>query len=167
MLISMKKCKEKVLILLLSFLLILSIFVIPTIGKILDREKIRKVANNRPPNPPEINGPTSVVVRRYYNYSFKLTDPDGDYLSKLEIDWGDGTFYEICGCDKFLENGTIVEAQKMWKRTGNYQIKARAADTYNEWSDWAYHPVSAPVVRLTFLNPHKVKSLMLVKINLL
>lgn len=144
--------KRRILSIFLIFLLLLVIFMLPTMGKMVKKDILNAFADNNPPNPPEISGPSSVIVKRYYKYSFKLTDPDGDYLSKLEIEWGDGTYFEICGCDKFLENGSIVEAEKMWKKIGSYQIRARVADIYNEWSEWAYHPVSVPIDRVSLFN---------------
>jgi len=105
--------------------------------------------DNTPPNPPGISGPTSGKVGEYYTYKFKLTDPDeNDYLSKLEVDFGDGVVVEQCGCNTPWENGITIEVENMWKKQGTYQIKARVADVHNYWSEWSEpYPVSMPKYR--------------------
>ena len=93
---------------------------------------------NNPPNPPVIEGPTSGKIRERYTYNFTVTDPDeDDRLLKLEIDWGDETQTETCGCDVPWYNGEIIQLEHTWKKTGNYEIKARVADVYNNWSEWS------------------------------
>jgi hypothetical protein len=114
-------------------------------------EKIVKInMDNTPPNPPVIDGPKSGDIKEYYVYYFTLTDPDEeDYLSKLEVDFGDGVIVEDCGCNVPWENGITVEVENMWKKSGDYEIKARVADVYNYWSEWSEpYPVSMPRIRL-------------------
>jgi hypothetical protein len=92
---------------------------------------------NRPPNPPVIEGETNGNISSYYEYTFILTDPDGDFLFNLEIDWGDGTEYVDCGCDKTWQNGTMVNVSHSFKKQGNYGITARIQDGYGTWSNWS------------------------------
>ena len=94
--------------------------------------------DNNPPNPPEINGPASGQIKTTYIYYFTVTDPDeDDKLLTLEINWGDETQSETCGCDKPWENGEIVEVENRWNKQGNYDITARVQDVYGEWSEWS------------------------------
>lgn len=103
--------------------------------------------DNTPPNPPEITGPTSGKIREYYTYYVTLTDPDeDDYLSKLEIDFGDGVLVEECGCNRPWENGEVLEVQNMWKKTGTYEVKGRVMDVHGAWSDWS-DPLSVTMPR--------------------
>ncbi|KAA0002087.1 MAG: hypothetical protein FE048_04475, partial [Thermoplasmata archaeon] len=81
--------------------------------------------NNNPPNPPEIEGPTSGKIWNIYVYNITITDPDGDNMQQLEVDFGDGmiTLYE-CGCtEPFWESGDTLEVFHSWKKSGDYVIK--------------------------------------------
>ena len=46
------------------------------------------MTENRNPNPPEITGPPTGKSDKIYNYNFLLTDPDGDSLTAIQIEWG-------------------------------------------------------------------------------
>ncbi|MEA2053621.1 MAG: hypothetical protein U9O96_00660 [Candidatus Thermoplasmatota archaeon] len=110
--------------------------------------------DNNPPNPPEITGPTSGIIKETYKYNITLTDPDPDDLMfDLEIDFGDGIEYVDCGCGKSWRNGTVVEVYHSWKKVGNYGITARIRDASGEWSEWSESlAVSMPK---TFQNPFR------------
>lgn len=110
--------------------------------------------DNTPPNPPEITGPTSGEIKEYYTYYVTVTDPDeDDYLSKLEIDFGDGIIVEECGCSRPWENGEILQVENMWKKTGTYEIKGRVMDVHGEWSNWSDPlPVTIPRNKMIYNN---------------
>ncbi len=102
--------------------------------------------NNNPPDPPEIEGPTSGKIWTTYLYNITITDPDGDNMQQLEVDFGDGdiTLFE-CGCTEPLwESGDTLEIFNSWKKSGNYVIQARVMDIYGAWSDWGSLEVSMP-----------------------
>jgi thiol-disulfide isomerase/thioredoxin len=106
------------------------------VKKNVDRVLINN--DNTPPNPPEIHGPTSGVIRESYTYNVTVTDPDEeDGLLRLEMDFGDGTITEDCGCDKAWENGETLEIPHIWRRSGTYEITARVMDVHGEWSNWS------------------------------
>jgi len=92
---------------------------------------------NSPPNPPEITGPTSGIIDQYYTYNFTLTDPEGDVMFNLEIDWGDGTDSIDCGCGKSWQNGTVIPVSHRWKKQESYAISARVSDSYGHYSNWS------------------------------
>lgn len=101
---------------------------------------------NNPPNPPEIEGAASGEIGEVYQYNITITDPDGDDMQQLEVDFGDGvvTLYE-CGCSSRLwESGKTLELFHTWKKSGNYVIKARVMDVHMAWSEWGSMEVSMP-----------------------
>jgi len=101
---------------------------------------------NNPPDKPTIDGPTSGEIGKIYQYNITITDPDGDDMQQLEVDFGDGivTLYE-CGCtEPFWKSGDTLEVFHTWKKTGNYVIKARVMDVHGAWSEWGSMEVSMP-----------------------
>lgn len=94
---------------------------------------------NTPPNPPIIEGPTSGKVREFYEYDVTLTDPDeDDFMFELEIDFGDELIVEGgAGCAKTWYNGTVLSFSHRWNKPGDYEIRARAKDSFDEWSEWS------------------------------
>jgi len=139
--------KLKRLIIIIIFCLTLFIPLSPTIV----------AANNNPPDPPVIEGPTSGKINEIYIYNFTVTDPDeDDKLLSLEIDWGDGTQTETCGCGILWENGETLQIEHRWKKAGSYEVSARAADVYNYWSEWADpFSVSMPKNKNMIVFPHQ------------
>ena len=144
---------KKVLVLFLS-----TLFIAMSIPCVVHADKALINSNeNTPPNPPEISGPASGKIKKEYNYSFLLTDPDGDSLSKIRIEWGGlgtGNITEICWTcttEGPKLNGTLFVMQHDWKRSGEYSIRAKVWDIHNLESNWsepmpitmpyAYHPV--------------------------
>lgn len=104
---------------------------------------------NRNPNPPVITGPTSGNINRNYPYTFLLTDPDGDPLKAIQIEWGGsevGNFTYICwlcqGSPK--ENGTLFEYSHFWQEKGTYTIRAKVWDLPGNESEWATLTVTMP-----------------------
>ncbi|GAI06084.1 unnamed protein product [marine sediment metagenome] len=94
--------------------------------------------DNNPPNPPEIEGPTSGKIGETYTYEITLTDPDqDDVMFNLEVNFGDEIIYLDCGCGKSWQNGTVIAVSHKWKNTGSYGITARVYDASGEWSEWS------------------------------
>ncbi len=101
---------------------------------------------NNPPDKPTIEGPTSGKIGEVYQYNITITDPDGDDMQQMEVDFGDGivTLYE-CGCSSRLwESGKTLEVFHAWKKTGDYVVKARVMDVHGAWSEWGSMEVSMP-----------------------
>ena len=148
--------KKKILTLLI-YILLFSIILTATVTKgqkMINKEKMSDIPistnNNNPPNPPVIYGPKSGLIKETYIFYFNVTDPDeDDKLLTLEIEWGDGSQTETCGCNIPWENGEIIEVEHRWRETGNYEITARVADVYNYWSEWSDpYPVSIPKAKI-------------------
>jgi len=105
--------------------------------------------NNRNPNPPEITGPSTGTINTRYFYSFLLTDPDGDSLKTILIEWGgldsDNTTYICFLCEGGpLPNGSIFEYGHRWGTAGTYTIRAKVWDMYDNESDWGTLTVTMP-----------------------
>jgi hypothetical protein len=105
--------------------------------------------DNHPPNPPEIEGPTSGTAGDAYVYYFTVTDPDEeDRITTLWIDWDEGEEPEeicaACGPGPWY-NGEVVEVEHIWRKTGTYDIKAKSEDTNYAESEWSEpYPVTMP-----------------------
>ena len=113
-----------------------------TIEITVPKSKILTKNDNNPPNPPDITGPLSGKIKETYVYYITVTDPDeDDYLLQLEVDFGDGVVFETCGCDIPWNNGETIEVEHRWKKSGNYEIKARVMDVLGLWSNWS-EPIS-------------------------
>lgn len=105
--------------------------------------------DNRKPNSPEITGPSSGKTNTVYSYNFFVTDPDGDYLKAIQIEWGglgsDNTTYICWVCEGGpLPNGTIFQYGHYWVNTGNYTIRAKVWDMQDNESDWGTFSVTMP-----------------------
>lgn len=100
---------------------------------------------NQSPNPPTITGPPldKTYAGSSYTYSFSSTDPDGDNVCYW-IEWGDGTIYAD-GWTGFYPSGATLSVAHIWEEQGTYEIKAKAKDTHDAESEWAYLTVIMPV----------------------
>ncbi len=101
--------------------------------------------HNNPPNPPEIEGPTSGTVGNEYPYRMLVSDPDDDYMDTIEIDFGDENITLSRCCDEgYWVSGDIVWVNHNWEDQGDYVIKARVRDVYGTWGDWGTLEVYMP-----------------------
>ena len=105
--------------------------------------------DNQNPNPPIITGPISGKASTRYFYKFLVTDPDGDYLKAIQIEWGgldsDNTTYICWLCAGGpLPNGSIFEYGHSWGTPGNYTIRAKIWDMQDNESDWGTLTVTMP-----------------------
>lgn len=106
-------------------------------------------SDNTPPNPPDITGPTNGKINEAQKYIFTLTDPDENQLIRLEINFGDETLEERCGCDKPWYNGTVLDIDHTWRESGTYNLTARVSDEYGAWSEWSDPlPVTMPYTHI-------------------
>jgi len=107
------------------------------------------LGDNTPPNPPEITGPSEGKIWKTYTYQFTLTDPDGDRMERLEINFGDDKEEILnCGCtEPYWASGTTLNITHRWTQRGDYTIEARVRDVLGGWSEWGSMQVSMPKAR--------------------
>jgi parallel beta-helix repeat protein len=86
---------------------------------------------NKPPNKPEITGPTSGKAGVEHDYTFDTVDPNGDKIY-FEINWDDNIENEYSEI-----NSGRANVKHTWDEEGTYNIKVRAVDTYNAESTWS------------------------------
>jgi hypothetical protein len=94
---------------------------------------IKTEANQPPNNPDQPSGPIHIYPGIMYSYSSITIDPEGDHLFYL-FEWGDGTNSSWLG---LYESGEIVQASNIWTEKGEYQIKVKAKDIYEEQSGFS------------------------------
>jgi hypothetical protein len=87
---------------------------------------------NMAPNIPYITGPSLGGVGTQYKYTVSSTDPDGDDIFYF-IDWDDG---DTSGWIGPYPSGEISKINHTWDSKGEYYIKAKAKDIYNDESFW-------------------------------
>lgn len=100
----------------------------------------KAIMDNLPPNPPDMDGPTSPKIGINYTYEFCSTDPDGDNVSYY-IDWDDGTTW---GWTDFYASDTPYSLSHAWYKSGWYLVKCKANDTHGALSNWSYHLIKIP-----------------------
>jgi hypothetical protein len=83
---------------------------------------------NNPPLIPNIIGPTTGKPDIEYKFTFTTTDPESDDIYYY-ITWGDGHVENWIGP---YESDEPVEISHKWSRHGEYTIKAKAKDIYDE-----------------------------------
>lgn len=87
--------------------------------------------NNPPSIPAKPSGSMEGKINTPYTYSTFSTDEDNDCLYYC-FDWGDGS-KEWIGS---FGQGETINATHEWKKAGNYVIKVKARDLYEE-SEWS------------------------------
>ena len=99
-----------------------------------DTDKTAAIIENDPPSKPsKPAGPTKGKGGVTYKYSSSATEPDGNQIYYM-FDWGDGTNSGWIGpCD----SGEVCEEAHSWTRQGNYNIRVKAKDIYDEESPWS------------------------------
>lgn len=89
------------------------------------------VESNSPPEAPTVSGETNGKVGEEYLFTFNSIDPDRNPIS-LYIDWGDGS----SGWTRECASGEDLKFEHSWSEKGNYTIRAKAKDVFNEESNW-------------------------------
>jgi hypothetical protein len=92
---------------------------------------------DKPPSPPDIDGPISGYPGRSLDYKFVSTDYEGDDIFYF-VDWDDGIEYWFGP----HPSGEVQTVSHKWSNSGNYTIKAKAMDNYSEVSDWSKFTVT-------------------------
>lgn len=94
---------------------------------------------NNPPNKPIITGEVKGKIEKEYEYTFSAIDPEGDNVSYY-VDWGDGTNSNWQGP---FTSGYELELSHNWTEKGEYTIKAKAKDKYQE-GEWSQLKIKMP-----------------------
>jgi parallel beta-helix repeat protein len=92
---------------------------------------------NKPPGRLKITGPLLRRAEVDLDYTFNVTDPDGDCLF-FQINWGDGTTEKSISP---LDTGVNLTLRHSWKKPGLYTITSTAEDPYYEKTNRATQKV--------------------------
>jgi len=98
------------------------------------------VESNSPPETPTISGETNGDFGEWYEYTFRVIDPDNNPISWY-IEWGDG---KHTGWTTERASNEKCYYGHTWSTQDNYTIRAKARDVLGEESDWAYLEVTMP-----------------------
>jgi hypothetical protein len=91
------------------------------------------VPQQEPNQPSQPNGPVNgrINVESYYETS--VIDPNADQIY-LMWDWGDGSLSEWLGP---YNSGEQITTSHLWSKVGNFEIKVRAKDIFEQQSEWS------------------------------
>jgi len=96
---------------------------------------------NQPPEEPVINGKYIGRVNTEYRFNFIVHDPELDDI-ELFVDWGDDNTTGWLGP---YDSDTVISLNYSWSERGNYQVKAKARDTFDgSESSWSTLNVMIP-----------------------
>jgi hypothetical protein len=100
---------------------------------------------NHAPKTPWLLGRRNGENGTTYHYTFWATDPDGDDVYYY-LNWGD-TYWDggAVGWIGPFQSGEKVTLEKNWTEKGNYTVRVKASDRYEEKSDWATLKVTMPI----------------------
>ncbi|MFO8078468.1 MAG: NosD domain-containing protein [Thermoplasmatota archaeon] len=104
--------------------------------------------NSKPDKPYRPNGEISGEVGVYYNYTSLTNDPDDDQIW-YKWDWGDGNFSEWIGP---FESGDLCLISNNWSKEGNFEIRVKAKDIFNQESEWS-DPLEVAMPHIYKFNP--------------
>jgi len=99
---------------------------------------------NNPPSIPEINGPTKAKPGIEYEFTFSTNDSEGDDIYYYIV-WDDGYIEKWIGP---YTSGEMVNVSHTYSKKGNYIIKAKAKDVFDEESDFAEFEIEIPRNRI-------------------
>lgn len=87
-----------------------------------------------PPETPGIpDGPNNGMTDVEYSFSATTTDPNGDQIF-YKFDWGDGKESDWVGP---YNSGDPGSASHIWKDGGDFEVRAKAKDTFGKESNWS------------------------------
>lgn len=102
--------------------------------------------SNEPPLKPTIEGPTTVGVGKPYEYTFTVSEPEGNDIWYF-VDWGDGTTPEWHGPYTSSEEAKLKHS---FDWLGNYIIKAKAKDVFGDEGEFGGLAIKCPRTRETY-----------------
>jgi len=88
---------------------------------------------NDPPEKPTITGPSAGYTNTNVDFSVVGNDPNEDNISYY-VDWGDGN---ITDWTDFYNSGEQITINHSWNVEGQYDIKTKTKDIYDNESDWS------------------------------
>jgi outer membrane protein assembly factor BamB len=97
-------------------------------------------SQNNPPNIPIITGPDTINKWNSYDYTFTVSDPDGDNVY-IYIDWG-VEYGQLPYWHGPFESGKEYTLSRSYDEEGTYTIKARVRDSSFAESEWGIKEVS-------------------------
>jgi hypothetical protein len=100
---------------------------------------------NDPPLAPEINGPAKAKPGIEYEFTFSTTDPEEDSIYYYIV-WDDGYIEKWIGP---YTSGEIVNISHIYSNQGDYIIKAKTKDAYDQESDFAEFEIEIPRSRIS------------------
>ncbi|KYK25163.1 hypothetical protein AYK24_10460 [Thermoplasmatales archaeon SG8-52-4] len=101
---------------------------------------------NTPPLKPEINGIKTGKSGVEYEFTFKATDNESDKVYYYIV-WDDGYLEPWIGP---YDSGELVTISHKWSNNGEYIIKAKAKDIYDQESPWSEFVVTMPRDKVMF-----------------
>lgn len=104
---------------------------------------------NNAPCAPDIEGDTYGEPGEELTFRVTSCDPNGDDLYYW-IDWGDGSNTGWIGPYNSCEE---VETTNSWESEGEYIVKAKAKDTFEEESEWSHYPLTVVIEEEEPLEP--------------
>ena len=105
-----------------------------------------EIADNTPPDAPEINGPKVGKVGVPLDYTISATDFDGHDVC-FYINWGDDTSKNWT---EYYECGEEIVITHVFEKSGNLQIKLKAKDEMGYKGDWTTFDVTIPKNKMAF-----------------
>jgi hypothetical protein len=95
-------------------------------------------AQNNPPLPPSVSGPSNGLAGVLYNFTIWTTDPDDDDVYYW-VDWDDGTSGGWVGP---FHSGAPVSFNHTWSQPGLHTNRVKAKDTYGAESIWTFFSIT-------------------------
>jgi PKD repeat protein len=99
------------------------------------------IEDNNAPDTPTITGPTSGTAGEEYEYTFTISDPDGDSMY-IWVEW----FLDDPSAhwEGPHDSGEEITLTHTYDEEGTYIIRAKTKDVYDAESDWGTLEVSMP-----------------------
>jgi hypothetical protein len=98
------------------------------------------ITDNTPPTVPTITGPGTCHPGTTYLFNLQSEDAQGDEIYYF-VDWGDNTTTDWVG--PYI-SGTTVHVNHAWAQRGDYNVRAKAKDTFGSESAWGNLTIAVP-----------------------
>jgi hypothetical protein len=103
---------------------------------------------DQPPGVPDIYGAMQGYPDIFYEFGFISVDPENDNLT-YDIEWGDGYTETDLGP---VPSGKIFARSHKWNETGNFNVRARAKDEFNNYGEWSQYKINVPKNKVFNIN---------------